>query len=253
MESLIRFLRISPLDEISSFRKHVSEPLKFGDAQGLQNLHLLLDSICLRRTRTILKLPNIVHETRELDFSPAEWAKYNSVVDESKRMIDDAVRSKVTVKAYQTVLLAILQLRLICNHGTFERNPEGRSRVQTPRDLGDALRSAQQVNESACAYCKCRVDPADGLLAECFHLTCISCFQRYEAPETDSHPNSELPCPLCRQQLESNCDETDDEDPTSESSNVYSPAPVSCFGLGGQSTKVSALLEDIENSTSDKW
>src|SRR2546421_8385900 len=74
--SLIRFLHVSPLDNRSTFRRHIIEPLKMGNEKCLQNLRLLLDSICLRRTQDPLTLPNATCEDRMLDLSSTEEQHY---------------------------------------------------------------------------------------------------------------------------------------------------------------------------------
>src|SRR4051794_3165764 len=65
--SLVRFLRISPLDKVATFRKHIIHPLKSGEPDCLRNLRLLLDCVCLRRTKDLLGLPESLDEIRMLE------------------------------------------------------------------------------------------------------------------------------------------------------------------------------------------
>ncbi|PMD59486.1 uncharacterized protein K444DRAFT_630261 [Hyaloscypha bicolor E] len=65
------FLRIPQLDTAATFRKNVIQPLMKSTGAGSESLRLLLDSICLRRSRKLLDLPETNVNDRVLEFSEA--------------------------------------------------------------------------------------------------------------------------------------------------------------------------------------
>ena len=59
---LLAFLRIAPFEDVFEFRRHIIAPIMNGTGRGTHNLRLLLDSVCLRRTKVLLDLPDLVDE-----------------------------------------------------------------------------------------------------------------------------------------------------------------------------------------------
>src|SRR5271155_427610 len=77
--SLVSFLRVPILDQAAQFRRHITRrtQLTKGSQQpNFDNLRLLLGSICLRRNRSILPLPQPVDCPYEVEFSPDERRAY---------------------------------------------------------------------------------------------------------------------------------------------------------------------------------
>jgi SNF2 family DNA or RNA helicase len=72
LAALINFIRSSPLEDLYMFKKHIISPLMKNSQKGVENLRQLLDSVCLRRTKQLLDLPEVVTEPRLLNFSPEE-------------------------------------------------------------------------------------------------------------------------------------------------------------------------------------
>lgn len=89
--SLIKFLRIAPFDNNAGFRHHISEPLLREPEAGDLNLRLLLGSVCLRRTRALLDLPDAKEETFTTSLSTEEKALYSEIIEDSRRAIDDSI------------------------------------------------------------------------------------------------------------------------------------------------------------------
>jgi len=104
--SLIRFLRITPFDSNAIFKNHISEPLLTDRRHDEKNLRSLLGSICLRRTRSLLKLPDAKDRTILLTLSEAERALYDETIEESRRRIDDSISSRSIIKAYNGIFQA---------------------------------------------------------------------------------------------------------------------------------------------------
>lgn len=123
--SLLRFLRIFPFDNQTTFRQTIIEPLLTGSHESVQRLRLLLKLICLRRTKAALNLPDLAETEVLLDLSDEERTQYASVLEDSKKAIDASISSKAIKTAYNGIFYAILRLRLLCDHGTFTRESRG--------------------------------------------------------------------------------------------------------------------------------
>ena len=109
-----------PFDSNATFRRHISEPLLTDREAGGGNLRLLLRSICLRRTRVLLDLPNDEKETPTLFLSIQERSAYSQIIEDATRKIDDCISSASITKAYNGIFQVIMRLRLLCNNGTHQ-------------------------------------------------------------------------------------------------------------------------------------
>ena len=78
-----------------------------------------MKSICLRRTKATLNLPDLAETEVLLDLSGEERTQYALVLKESKEAIDASISNRAIKKAYNGLFHAILRLRLLCDHGTF--------------------------------------------------------------------------------------------------------------------------------------
>ena len=251
--SLIKFLRVSPFNETAAFRKHFTDPLKLGDKTGLQNLHLFLGSICLRRTKVSLAMPDLTDEDRILDLSRGEWEMYNEIREQSKQEVSDAIFSKGASKAYYTVLRAILRLRLLCNHGTFGRTSTQSAAGDIPSDPNEVLTFLQQAGEATCTYCNCAIDSLDslessaiGFLTVCSHLLCLDCLPQYERLLAGVDEHRRRACPICGKHITSSY-----LAPESKQSSGSRPFPQIILDsppAEGHSTKISAMLRDMQEN-----
>jgi hypothetical protein len=100
-------------------------------ASAAKNLRLLLNAICLRRTARVLPataaLPGVTEVLREVDFSPAESARYTALRERLSSHYDFALRSTCSGSSSSSsepswfsagAMQAILPLQLLCNYGT---------------------------------------------------------------------------------------------------------------------------------------
>ena len=146
--SLVRFLRVVPFDSNATFRTHISEPLLTEAKAGDRNLRLLLKSMCLRRTRVLLDLPNAEDQTIILSLSMEERKFYSQVLEDTKRNIDDCISSRSITKTYNGIFQAILRLRLLCNNGTQQFSNSG---------SGFAEDEYVEGGRPACMFCSCEI------------------------------------------------------------------------------------------------
>src|SRR5215469_4108012 len=197
LASLIRFLKVPYLDNSFSFRSNITHPIEQGDVEGVSKLKSLLKCVCLRRTTSVLHLPEPKQEIRALEFSSMESEQYKNIAAEHRRAIDNAVSGNNTAQAYQGVCQAILRLRLFCNHGAFSLA----SNAQSPEETFSFL---QQCGQATCACCFQAVDSVNdfrnsrsGIIAECSHLLCPDCTSQGDKPEGEDEVLEQLLCPVC--------------------------------------------------------
>ncbi|KAJ5065861.1 DNA repair protein rad5 [Bipolaris maydis] len=203
LAALVKFLQVPVLDDLASFRKHISTPILSKTNNRFGNLSRLLEAICLRRTKSILKQPEPVMETILLQFSAEEQTQYEDYAASCKHYIDLAVSGHSFKKANQQVIQAILGLRLFCNDG--ERSLAKRSSAYgLPTLPEEALSFLQTSSDAVCIQCGCEImvmyqgdDKSSGVLTVCHHLICGECLPDFEADLDENSENGRSCCPFC--------------------------------------------------------
>ncbi|KAF9270038.1 hypothetical protein L218DRAFT_888354 [Marasmius fiardii PR-910] len=122
--ALIKFLRLSPLDDKVIWTEFVGTPVKFAHRDGSLRLRIVMQHIALRRTKEsenqsgqkILNLPPRRDELRYLDFDEQEKKIYSHFYDQSKAEFDELSKQNQVMKNYVGILQRILRLRQICDH-----------------------------------------------------------------------------------------------------------------------------------------
>ncbi|PVI01287.1 hypothetical protein DM02DRAFT_654670 [Periconia macrospinosa] len=143
--SLVAFLRVPDLERAAVFRTCIIAPTLSEKTTSFQNLQILLKTICLRRTREILGLPEPIADQRELKFSDQERYQYDELYEHYSKQVQMAV-SGVT-KLASTTLQSIHELRLFCNNG-----PRKIQRELNESD-DEILSYLQQFDRNICAKC----------------------------------------------------------------------------------------------------
>lgn len=142
LQSLIKFLRIKPYDDLREWKEHIEQPLKNGRGDmAIRRLHSLLRCFMKRRTKEILKEPGALNAGgKEADdggeeksatsgfkiterkvvamkavFSPAERRFYDRLEQRTDKSIESMMRSQGRVN-YANALVLLLRLRQVCNH-----------------------------------------------------------------------------------------------------------------------------------------
>ena len=194
----VSFLRVPILGEAAPFKRHITHqtcPVKRDQKPDFDNLRLLLGAVCLRRNRGILPLPPIQDCHREVRFSPQERQGYQRLGHSMREAIDIAVSGHKAKDAHQTVLEALLRMRIFCNNGDFLK--DGRVKTLTePEEIGSLL---QQSGEAVCHYCSCDIisftkigDNISGIVTTCHHAVCGECLGRFQRERGDN-----TTCPIC--------------------------------------------------------
>lgn len=251
LAALVKFLRVPVLDDLASFRKHISTPILSKTNNRFGNLSRLLEAICLRRTKLILQQPEPVVETKLLRFSAEEQMQYEDYAAGCKHHIDLAVSGHSFKKANQQVIQAILGLRLFCNDG--ERSLAKRSSAYgLPTLPEEALSFLQTSSDAVCIHCGCEItamyqgdDKSSGVLTVCHHLICGECLPDFEADLDENSEDGRSCCPFCGLRAERSSfvivPSSDTENSTDLRTTVWP-------------TKLRAILDNVQQQgSSDKW
>jgi SWI/SNF-related matrix-associated actin-dependent regulator of chromatin subfamily A3 len=259
--ALVKFLRVPLLETTPAFRNHVISPIESGSSNGFSSLRLLLKYLCLRRTNELIQLSEPITRLYRLELAGAEDAAYASIGETYRQEIDRAVSGCKTAEAYNNILQALLRLRLLCNHGTYEHgSPEYDATL--PSDPEEALALLQQSDNASCEYCSCDIavigkpnDPQSAEFTVCSHLLCSECLPQYEADLKEARVGKKSQCPLCENIIIGSFLASKEKRSHKKATrSPVSPAPLASFDIsGGYSTKLSALLQDVESQEdSDK-
>ncbi|KAJ5014593.1 DNA repair protein RAD5B [Colletotrichum sp. SAR 10_99] len=220
--ALFAFIRAKPFDEPAKFRRHIELPFEQseGNTEKVKGrLIMLLESLCLRRTKELLDLPGLEEVTKELEFSTRERDQYDKTKEILMRTIKQKV-GEVEKSSKFGLFQANLQLRILCNHGTYQK-PFSWHRRAYRLDEREAVVSALGQNaEITCDGCH-QPMPILGssrlrneFEEQCAHVFCSECLDQSDY-SAGAIPSSKR----------------DDE--------VY-------FNATGHSTKMKALIEDVK-------
>jgi SNF2 family DNA or RNA helicase len=233
--SLVSFLKVPILENPATFRNFITRPIQSNSGTRFKNLRTLLESICLRRTKELLNLPEPVPQTQRLAFTPLEHAEYNKLLQNCRIDIDRAVSGHRRGTINSTFLESLLKLRLYCNNGS----------VAGTLDDDETLALLQQQDRNLCAYCYAIVRSIDSstdtdggiLLSSCSHLVCRSCLP--------THRTQKAKCPLCATETANNATAVTTH--PGEQNLLSGPVDTSAIGQTRQyPSKLVKLLSDLD-------
>ena len=201
--SLFAFIRIIPFNNPSNFRKYICIPFEEGGKRrdlAIERFTTLLDSLCLRRTKDLLHLPEQHSRVRRIDFSPEEKMQY----DQTKKIMLRAAKNQVggfDQKSTLGLFQVQLQLRILCNHGTYQQPFSWNRRKMHLLDEREALEASLGRNgDVTCSACR-QTMPLIGAGSmfrrfdeHCRHVLCSECM---EESMPDVQPGTATICPLC--------------------------------------------------------
>ncbi|PTB66813.1 hypothetical protein BBK36DRAFT_1116970 [Trichoderma citrinoviride] len=240
--TLFAFIRAEPLCKAATFRKWIELPFEQSgdDFQVVkERLVMLIGAFCLRRTKDIIELPELEQRLRVLEFSPEERKQYEDTKKILMRMIRHRV-GEVEKSAKFGLFQANLQMRLLCNHGTYQQPFSWRRRSY--RDEREAILSAAlgQSSEITCAGCQLPMPVlgsshmSNAFYENCSHVICSDCI---EQSNTRSEGGEAPHCPVCIRWLKHAMDNT-------VGTADYDDAHY--FSNEGHSTKMEALIKDVK-------
>jgi SWI/SNF-related matrix-associated actin-dependent regulator of chromatin subfamily A3 len=248
--ALIRFLRVPVLEDIAIFRKHIIAPVFSTTTNRFTNLRRLLEALCLRRTKALLKLPEPDSHIQILTLSDEETLKYRDFCERSRCAIELAVSGHSMKKANQHVVQLILAARLFCNDG--DDTLLGRmSLCGVLSKPEEALSYLQTSDNSQCVRCDAEItmmyqedDRSSRVLTTCSHLICGECLPHIEHELDFSLKEGYSICPICEMQVQR------------DHFIVRRPMPsiASPSGVRNYPSKLLNLLQNVQNQViDDKW
>lgn len=231
------------------FRKHIILPFERDPQSGTEKLKHLLDSICLRRTTTLLNLPEIVEMPRELSFAAEEKQQYEN----TSKLMDQLIKQKASHAFGKPnpfgLFQAQLQLRILCNHGTFQQMFSW----SRPRDFllerEDALATFGGNGEVKCSQCNeitlmLSTTRPDKDLRRCGHVLCPECAVQHTG--SGGKDGSLSHCRLCQPAHFQLARPRVDDRNSSSSEGSFASHGDGYFNIDGFSTKMTAIMADLE-------
>jgi SNF2 family DNA or RNA helicase len=155
-------------------------PASSNSRNKYRNLQTLLQTVCLRRTRDILALPETIASEILVPLSDRERSKYNELYERFEKLVQMAVSGRKS-KISATVLHSIHELRLFCNNGP---RISGNTSLESDDEL---LSHLQQQDMNFCANCRGSIFSIDQIedthggtfISSCKHLVCHSCLPQF--------------------------------------------------------------------------
>lgn len=248
--SLLAFLRIKELEHRAVFRNSIILPFSDGVASAVHNLAFLLDCVCLRRSQDLLHLPNITDKYHYVTLKDDEKKQYDDMLESMSNRIKGKVQKETGKRDHFGIFQAQLQLRLLCNHGTFQKPFTSRHPRDRKIEREEFLYSLGKNAEFPCSMCGIPIPVFDisggpGWRQPCKHKFCNEC---HSQNQYNANPTGEIndSCPLCSRLLghgagsvkERSLEGNDDDD------DGY-------FNWSGFSSKIQALMEDLAESPRD--
>ncbi|KAF1946973.1 hypothetical protein EJ02DRAFT_334582 [Clathrospora elynae] len=240
--TLFTFLRVSPFHSLSTFRKHISLPFDEGGKRrqlAIRNFTRLLDSLCLRRTKDLLHLPDEENRVRNIQLSAEERNQY----DQTQKIMFRAVRNQNGVfdqKSTLGMFQVQLQLRIICNHGTWQQPFSWNRRKLHLLDEREAMEaSLGRDGEVTCSACRQTMPLFNTgsmfrrYTEHCRHVLCSECLEQSISSGHESLPSS---CPLCTSLWAASRQAPRSKHTLQE--DAY-------FRMEGRSSKMDALMRDV--------
>ena len=218
LQSLVRFLRIAPYDDLKQWKEHIDKPMKNGKGHvAIRRLHALLQCFMKRRTKAILKEkgalnpggePSAEGEASSTGFrhtqrnvvtvsaklAPAERQFYDRLEARADQRMEDMMRDKLS---YANAFTLLLRLRQACNHpklveGKLEKDKDALSTDSSPKASQDTdvdsladMFSGVGIVAKNCSVCGRDLTTEDTALG---HENCAECHEDMEYFQAHQEP-----------------------------------------------------------------
>lgn len=265
--TLFAFIRARPFHTLSTFRQYIVTPYDEGGDRrrvACERLVQLLDSLCLRRTKERLHLPGRQDRIVKIIFNEEERKQYEDTKMKMKSYIQQKAGEFQRHKTF-SMFQAVLQLRILCNHGTFQKSyMAGHSASR--RDMQEAAISALgHTKEFTCSDCKLPMPVLgsnrihNNFSDQCSHVLCSECLEN-KLGISDTTANLQ-DCPLCDhigisdrkakllKHTNNGVSSLDDRQyPKEQLNGMIEEEDDKYFRIGGHSSKIEALMGDVSNN-----
>lgn len=247
--SLIAFAGAFPFDNLLVFRKHIVLPFERNEEAVRDKLVRLLDSFCLRRTASLLDLPQVVEIRRELCLTAEEKQQYET----TSRLMDLAIKQRASDASGKSnpfgLFQAQLQLRILSNHGTFQKQFSWGQGRDFLLEREDAVAFLGHNSEVQCSLCEemtsiLSVTRPHMDLQRCGHVLCPECALQQADLSGESGFLSQ--CQLCQKAGFESARSGLGKTKSSIKSAMCAPRGGDYFNKNGFSTKVAAIMADLE-------
>ena len=248
--SLIAFLRVSQLENRAVFRNHIVAPFADDVSSASRQYAALLDALCLKRSRDLLELPDVTEWYHYIDLLDEERKQYDQTLAAMASLIRDKVSRNPERRNQFSIFQAQLQLRLLCNHGTFQRVFQQRSHRDRKAEREDFLHALGTNAEITCSVCGIPIpvfdavgSASDAFRHACGHKLCQECIAE-QSVDVQSGGDGGLfsaSCPLCKTNVKRSTTrelQASVSTHTQDDGNAY-------FNRNGFSSKMKALLGDL--------
>ncbi|KAJ7217076.1 SNF2 family N-terminal domain-containing protein [Mycena pura] len=202
--SLLKFLRIKPLNEWERFNAQIAKPVKSGKGatRAMKRLQVVLKQVMLRRTKTqqingkmLVDLPSRTIKVMSCTFNASEREFYTALETRVESVMDKLMKRSAAGggSAYMGVLLLLLRLRQACNHpclvskdyktdiDAVDPKPKSPSSLGSSEagdvdgdDLAAAFGVALNVTKRKCQVCTVEMDSHNMAPGEACCLDCES-------------------------------------------------------------------------------
>jgi SWI/SNF-related matrix-associated actin-dependent regulator of chromatin subfamily A3 len=231
------------------FRRFIANPFKEFERRevAVQRLVTLIDSLCIRRTKARLNLPEAQDTRKYLPFSDVERNQYDKAVYDMGRSLKQRVGSSKSMQDFGLFQIK-LQLRILCNHGTYQSPFAWKQNAW--RDMSEfALTSMMATGEVVCSVCDdiIPVTSAPNIYRmygeQCRHAICDLCSGQSRGEDKENE-SIELKCPVCSQ--------SESHRVTEGRSSARKISNEDYFQPDGRSTKMTCLVNDLTENLSEK-
>ncbi|ETS74442.1 hypothetical protein PFICI_14308 [Pestalotiopsis fici W106-1] len=227
LQSLVKFLRIKPYDDLAEWKHHIEAPMKRGEGDvAIQRLHSILRCFMKRRTKEILKEPGALDAggsksdskdgeeksatsdfkiterkvvSLQAKFSPAERRFYDRLELRTDKSIQSMMKSKNV--NYANALVLLLRLRQVCNHpklveGKLEKDREALNTETKPKkndadvdELADLL-GGLDVQARHCDICGWELDKDNRVQGKDMCKSCSEDLEYFNNHDDGDDPES---------------------------------------------------------------
>lgn len=221
--SLMRFLRIKPYDDWSTFSDHFSRHFNRYSCsndikKSMRKLQVLLKATLLRRTKTSKidgkPLLTLLPKNMELVytiFSDEEHAFYKKLEAKSQLQMSQYVNDNVLGSHYTNLLVLLLRLRQACDHPWLVRAEESievsENDIENQEKLAyeifpQQVQNIQKLKNFECHVCY-EVILSPNFIVPCGHYYCGDCIvkvidQSQKISIMNGNITSDARCPECR-------------------------------------------------------
>ena len=251
--SLLAFLGVRQLENKAVFRNHIVLPFADDAVAASKKFAFLLDCVCLRRTQELLHLPNITEKYHYITLTEHERRQYDRTLTAMANFIKEKASRNPETRDSFGIFQAQLQLRLLCNHGTFQKQFTKRAHRDRKAEREDFLYSLGRNAEATCSLCGIPIPVFDLLGGSnsynhpCGHKLCQECILQNQDDSMELLTSVfTAPCPLCNTMVK--------QGPGSESQGLSGGSGEDTegyFNRTGFSSKMDALMKDLEHNSND--